>query len=107
MIKLSQEVFIMASKGQKFIKYSEEIKEVILSKYLKREGTPTTLGKEYSIPIKTIKNWITKMNKGKNVLLDLRKFNKGRTKEANIDYKERYEILKKYQAFIEARHKIK
>ena len=47
------------------------------------------------------------MNKGKNVLLDLRKFNNGRTKEANIDYKERYEILKKYQAFIEARHKTK
>ena len=37
----------MASKGQKFIKYSEEIKEEILSKYLKGEGTPTTLGKDY------------------------------------------------------------
>ena len=26
----------------------------------------------------------------------------GRTKEENIDYKERYEILKKYQAFLKA-----
>ena len=97
----------MASKGQKFNKYNRELKEEILNKYTNGEGTPTTLGIEYSIPIKTIKNWVTKMNKGKNVLLDLRKFNNGRIKEASIDYKERYEILKKYQAFIEARHKTK
>ena len=33
--------------------------------------------------------------------------NKGRRKEENIDYKERYEILKKYQAFLKAQREKK
>ena len=33
--------------------------------------------------------------------------NKGRKKEENIDYKERYEILKKYQAFLKAQRERK
>ena len=39
-------------------------------------------------------------------LNDLNK-NKGRKKEENIDYKERYEILKKYQAFLKAQRERK
>ena len=32
---------------------------------------------------------------------------RGRNKEENIDYKERYEILKKYQAFLKAQREKK
>ena len=44
MLELTQEVFIMASKGQKFNKYNTELKNEILNKYLESKGTPRTLG---------------------------------------------------------------
>ena len=94
----------MASKGQKFNKYSIELKNEILNKYLEGKGTTRTLGQEYGISKGTIKTWI---HKAKNPEL-ASGLKQGRPrKEENIDYKERYEILKKYQAFIEARHKTK
>ena len=93
----------MASKGQKFNKYNVELKNEILNKYLESKGTPRTLGQEYGISKGTIKTWIRKINHPELQTNSKR----GRPKEENIDYKERYEILKKYQAFIEARHKTK
>ena len=62
----------MATKGQKFNKYTEELKLEIVNKYLNN-----------------------------------RNYNKGRRKEDNIDYKERYEILKKYQPFLKAQREKK
>ena len=38
---------------------------------------------------------------------DNRITNSGRRKDENIDYKERYEILKKYQAFLKAQRERK
>ena len=94
----------MASKGQKFNKYSIELKNEILNKYLEGKGTTRTLGQEYGISKGTIKTWIHKA-KYPELASGLKQ---GRPrKEENIDYKEKYEILKKYQAFIEARHKTK
>lgn len=44
----------MASKGQKFLKYSESVKEEIIKKYL--EGiSGYNLAKQYNIPVDTIK----------------------------------------------------
>ena len=93
----------MASKGQKFRSYSIELKEEILRKYW--SGTPARcLSIEYNIPQGTIEMWNYNLKHGRGG----RK--RGRQKEKNLtleDYKERYEILKKYQAFLQARREKK
>lgn len=96
----------MAKKGQKFNNYSKELKKEIMDKYLNNEGTSNFLSKEYNIPLKTVKNWITKINKNIDITIS-NVSKKGRKKEENIDYKERYEILKKYQAFLKAQRERK
>ena len=93
----------MASKGQKFNKYTIEQKEKILQEYYEGLGGSKALGRKYNISYRTIDTWIRKINHPELQTNSKR----GRPKEGNIDYKERYEILKKYQAFIEARHKTK
>ena len=94
----------MAKKGQTFKKYTKETKEEILRKYFEEYIPAKVLGKEYGISEKTIENWVYKSKQGKDVLVDHRQFGSGRAKkeEGEIDYKERYEILKKYQAFLKA-----
>ena len=97
----------MAQKGQQFKKYTNEERIKIVQEYLNNEATPTILSKKYNISIKTIWNWISKYkSKGYN-LLDNRPILSGKRKEENIDYKERYEILKKYQAFLKAQRERK
>ena len=96
----------MASKGQKFNKYSDEFRIEVMNKYLSGNYSSSLLSKEYNIPIKTIKNWIYKYNH-KNYDLKNKDYLRGRKKEENIDYKERYEILKKYQAFLKAQREKK
>ena len=96
----------MASKGQKFNKYSDEFRIEVMNKYLSGNYSSSLLSKEYNIPIKTIKNWIYKYNH-KNYDLKNKDYLRGRKKEENIDYKERYEILKKYQAFLKAQRERK
>ena len=98
--------FYMASKGQKFNSYSKELKKEIMQKYLNNEGTANSLSKEYNISLKTMKNWITKINKNIDITIS-NNSKKGRKKEENIYYKERYEILKKYQAFLKAQRERK
>ena len=96
----------MATKGQKFNKYSYELKIEIIHKYLNGEGGYTSLSKEYNIPKKTLETWIYQFKHKNNDMKD-KSHLKGRKKEENIDYKERYEILKKYQAFIKAQREKK
>ena len=96
----------MATKGQKFNKYSDEIRLEIMNKYLSGNFSSSILAKEYEIPIKTIKNWIYKYNH-KNYDFKSKTYLRGRKKEEIIDYKERYEILKKYQAFLKAQRERK
>ena len=99
----------MAKKGQKFNSYSEEIKEEVLKKYFEKYMSSGALEKEYGISQKTIRNWVRKIKAGKDVLVDHRQFCSGRPKkeEGEVDYKERYEILKKYQAFLKAQREKK
>ena len=89
----------MASKGQKFSKYSDELKKEIVKKYF--SGIPgPRLAKEYDISRFTIAGWV---RKEKYPELFFKKGKKGRTKEKDLtkeDWKEIYEILKKYQAFL-------
>ena len=82
----------MATKGQKYRKYTEFEKEEILQKYL--EGySARYLGELYGISRKTIETWKQKvLHQEKNT-----GNKRGRISEKNLtkeDWKERYEILK-------------
>ena len=54
----------------------------------------------------TIDTWIRIYKRQGNLVNDIY-HTRGRKKEENIDYKERYEILKKYQAFLKAQRERK
>ena len=95
----------MAKKGQVFNKYTKEVKEEVVGEYLAGQGGYIMLGKKYNIPWHTIEQWVKKTRVGKT--LKTQNHLKGRRKEENIDYKERYEILKKYQAFLKAQRERK
>ena len=95
----------MASKGQKFRKYTIEEKNEILEKYNKGISS-NYIAKEYGISSSTIREWKYKLNHPElNTGIK-----RGRPKETNLtkeDWKERYEILKKYQAFLKAQREKK
>ena len=99
----------MAKKGQKFNNYTKEIKEAILNEYLNNKVSAGQLSRDYGISENTIRTWVRKARSGKEVLVDTKDTRRGRPKENSeeIDYKERYEILKKYQDFIIARREKK
>ena len=97
----------MASKGQKFKKYTLAQKEEVLAKYI--EGYSAKYLEEiYGISRKTIETWKQKVLHPEKYLGQVQK--RGRQKEKDLtkeDYKERYEILKKYQAFLKAQREKK
>ena len=90
----------MASKGQKFNKYTKELKEIILKEF-DSGYSRYYLEKKYGVPNKTIQSWRHQQKYPK-----FGKRGRRSTKE-DIDYKERYEILKKYQAFLKAQREKK
>ncbi len=95
----------MASKGQKFQKYSIEEKEIIVEEY-KKGISSAYLEKKYGVPHNTIRQWKYKLTQTGT----LENQKKGRLKEKNLtkeDWKERYEILKKYRAFLKAQRERK
>lgn len=95
----------MALKGQKFKKYSIEEKEKIVEEYNKGISS-SYLEKEYGISNNTIRQWKYKLRKNGTLINKKR----GRINEQNLtkeDWKERYEILKKYQAFLKAQREKK
>ena len=73
---------------------------------INKNGGSRVLSKKYNISYKTINTWIDKYKRQGNLENDIN-HNRGRKKEENIDYKERYEILKKYQAFLKAQRERK
>lgn len=95
----------MALKGQKFNKYSDDLKQEIMNK-VKQGMSIRYVAKQYNIPSGTIFTWTDKKNHPEKVT----GFKKGRRNESNLtkeDWKERYEILKKYQAFLKAQREKK
>lgn len=86
--------------------YDIDFKNKILSEYLKGQGGSIYLGKKYNIPSHTIDTWIRIYKRQGNLINDIN-HTRGRKSEKNIDYKERYEILKKYQAFLKAQRERK
>ena len=82
--------------------YSDEFKNQIIKEYLDgNSGGSKTLAKKYNISFHTIDTWIQKYKRQGNLDNDIN-HSRGRKSNNEIDYKERYEILKKYQAFIKA-----
>ena len=86
--------------------YDIGFKNKILNEYLKGQGGSVYLGKKYNIPSHTIDTWIKIYKRQGNLINDIN-HTRGRKSEENIDYKERYEILKKYQAFLKAQRERK
>ncbi|MBQ4262835.1 MAG: helix-turn-helix domain-containing protein [Bacilli bacterium] len=97
----------MASKGQKFQKWDESLKEVIIE-LLKEGHSYRELARKYNLPKGTISTWQQKLWHPEKYPGQGQK--KGKLKEENLtkeDWKQRYEILKKYQAFLKAQRERK
>ena len=95
----------MASKGQKFNRYDVAFRMQVVSEYLKGEGSAKFLAEKYNISRHTVETWIYKY-RDTGTLETKNKSGRPRKNE-EIDYKERYEILKKYQAFLKAQRERK
>lgn len=88
----------MASKGQKFKKVSLELRLEAVRERLESGRSFKYLGEKYGVSRKTIFQWVNIYKRDGG--LDISK--KGRPqKEQSIDYKEKYEILKKFQDYLE------
>jgi transposase len=87
-------------------KYTNEFKKKVVDEYVSGNESFYSLERKYNISNSSIKNWYYNFYK-KGIDLATIKDNRGRKKEENIDYKERYEILKKYQAFLKAQREKK
>ena len=97
----------MASKGQKFQKWDDSLKEVILE-LLKEGHSYRELARKYNLLKGTISTWQQKLWHPEKYPGQGKK--KGNLKEENLtkeDWKQRYEILKKYQAFLKAQREKK
>jgi transposase-like protein len=87
--------------------YPDEFKNMVIREYLEgKNGGSKSLAHKYNISYHTIDTWIYKYKRQGNLDNDIY-HKRGRKKESEIDYKERYEILKKYQEFIKAQREKK
>jgi len=88
----------MSKKGQKFQRYTDEQKAKIISEYLEGNESTKSIAEKYGITSrKTVFTWLKKYRTTGSTNNSKR----GRSlKNEEIDYKARYEILKKYQAFL-------
>ena len=77
----------------------------MLDEYFSGEGGSYTLARKYNMSFNTIDTWIKKAKHPERYLGAGQK--RGRPKNSEIDWKERYEILKKYQAFLKAQRERK
>ena len=87
--------------------YKIEFKQKIVDEY--KSGTSggyPQIAKKYSLNENTVYCWIVKDRIQGNQINDIN-HKRGNRKKENIDYKERYEILKKYQAFLKAQRERK
>lgn len=96
--KSNKEESIMASKGQKFQKYDEALKTEVIKAKVELGYGYAYPSQKYGIPKGTINTWVYQYRQGANKIT--RKKRGRPKKEENIDYKERYEILKKYQEYL-------
>ena len=88
----------MATKGQKFTKYTKEFKEKVILEKIETGRSYVNLAETYGIPEGTVITWVYQYKK--NIGKAPKKLGRPK-KETAIDYKERYEILKKFQDYLE------
>lgn len=82
-------------------RYSYEFKEMLIKEYLAGGGTYKSLSEKHNVPLKTISNLVGRYRKTGLV-------EKPRLKlSEEASYKEKYEILKNFQAFLEQQRKKK
>jgi len=96
----------MATKGQKFKTFTNEERTEIVSKYMSGKYSYAILAKEYNISWKTVESMVRKFKKTGLTI----KGKKGRNNQSHLtkeDWKERYEILKKYRTFLKAQREKK
>ncbi len=96
----------MALKGQKFIRFTDEERTEIVGQYLSGQGSYRSITKERGISWKTVESMIRKYRNTGTTIAE----QKGRPNEKNLtkeDWKQRFEILKKYQAFLKAQREKK
>lgn len=86
----------MAKKGQKFKKYELDYKLKII-KERQAGASYSELSRKYDVPEKSIQSWMRILKRDGS--LDVAQ--RGRPTDKEIDYKERYEILKKFQDFLD------
>ncbi len=87
----------MTKKGQVFKKFPLETKLKSVKMHLEEGRSAQTLAREYEVSVKTIGTWIQIYKRDGG--LDIRK--RGRAKGfKQPEYKERYEILKKFTAYL-------
>ena len=97
----------MTKKGQKQTNYDNDLINLILKEYNECKSIKR-LSDKYDITEETIKNWTLKYNHPDKFFFKVQK--RGRKKEKDLtkeDWKERYEIAKKYQAFLKAQREKK
>ena len=98
----------MAEKVNKTYRYSYEEKMKIVNEYYNVGGSTYSLARKYNIPRSSLLNWIRKIRKNEYIE---KEETRGKPKNGGRisleDYKERYEILKKYQAFLKAQREKK
>jgi transposase len=88
----------MAKKGQKQRKYSEKFIEKVVKERLEEGTTAPNLSKKYNIPEGTIVTWMYKYRKTGQIS----RLTRGRPKvKEETNYKEKYEILKKFLESLE------
>ncbi|MBQ3385550.1 MAG: hypothetical protein IJG59_10140 [Erysipelotrichaceae bacterium] len=95
----------MAKKGQRFNKYPKEMIEALKEAYKNGNVTKNSIARDYNVPFNTVGTWIYKWNNPEKYPRQGEM--RGRPKGLEIDWKERYEILKKYQAFLKAQRERK
>lgn len=90
----------MPKKGQKFKQYDRTFVMTIIEEKLQTGLSYTQLSKKYDIPEGTISGWVHKYNTQAWDCSDRR----GKKEDQDIDYKVRYEIAKKFLAFLQQQH---
>lgn len=88
----------MAKKGQKFNEYTEEFRLKVTMEHIDTGKTCRYLGEKYNISKKTVETWVRRYRRQGH----LAEQERGRPKQdEGTNYKEKYEILKKFLESLE------
>jgi len=88
-------------KGNRFLdKYNIETRKKIIELVLNQKVSYREIERNYGVPRNTAFNWVKKYRERGNIAPLQNAYD-------NINYKEQYEILKKFQAFLKEQQKKK